>query len=103
MASSATRSISSTAADSAYSAVLEKKCDGAPLLVLPPCVRESLVPSALSTMPLGEWFSSERGRPRIRSTLVQLEPFQVSLDRMPELVSRLRSPKLAMRGSLEVT
>src|ERR687898_1428454 len=98
MAASATRSISSTAADSAYSAVLEKKSEGAPLLVLPPCVRYSLVPSALNTMPLGEWFSSDRGRPRIRSTLLQLEPFQVSWDRMPELVSRLRSPKFPMRG-----
>ncbi len=32
--------------------------------------------------------------------LVQLEPFQLSLDRMPELVSRLRSVKLPVRGSL---
>ena len=53
-------------------------------------------------MPFGAWFSSERGRPRIRSTAFQAEPFQVSLVRTPELVSRFASPLSEMRGSLEV-
>ena len=56
-------------------------------------------------MVLVAWFSSERGRPRTRSTLVQVEPLRVSRETTPELVSGFRMPPVVpapMRGSLEV-
>jgi hypothetical protein len=54
-------------------------------------------------MPLTAWFSSERGSPRTRSTASQDEPFQVSLVRTPELVSRFFSISVPWRASLEDT
>ena len=59
-----------------------------------------------SCRPFTEWFSSERGRPRTRSTFCQLDPFQVSREIMLELVSRLVSAPDGpppVRGSLEPT
>ena len=65
---------------------------------------KSLVPSGDRTMPLFEWFSSERGKPRIISTASQLPPSSVSRVMTPELVSRsFDSPLAAIRGSLEET
>jgi hypothetical protein len=59
-------------------------------------------------MPLPVWFSSDRGRPRTRSSLLQVEveAFHVRRDTMPEFVSRFLSVPLGpppIRGSLDVT
>jgi hypothetical protein len=59
--------------------------------------------SGSRSMPLVEWFSSERGSPRMSWTWSQLDPFQVSFDRMPELVSRFESSPTAIRQSDDVT
>src|SRR5918997_948569 len=102
----AARSILRIAAESAYSGKRAKFLEGAPWLVLPPAATNSVWPSALSCMPLTEWFSSERGSPRTRSVLTHWEPFQLRREMIPELVSRLRSvpePPAPMRGSLDPT
>src|SRR5918998_279346 len=102
----AAKSILRIAAESAYSGKRAKLLEGAPWLVLPPAATNKVWPSALSCIPLTEWFSSDRGRPRTRSVLTHFEPSQSSREMIPELVSRLRSvpePPAPMRGSLEPT
>ncbi len=94
------------AADSATSGRNAKLFDGAPLLVLPPCAMNKVFVAGSSARPLDEWFSSDRGRPRTRSSFVQLPPDLVSRDSMLEFVSRLVSVAAEpppMRGSLDVT
>src|SRR5690606_10622049 len=100
------RSIFSIAADMAYSVRHAGLLDGAPALVWPPCATYMMLVASSMTIPLVAWFSSDRGKPFTTSTLVHDVPFQVSLEMMPELVSRLRSPAVPpppMRGSLEAT
>jgi hypothetical protein len=66
----------------------------------------SLFVAVSSTIPLPWWFSSERGSPRTRSSLIHAEPFQVKRERIPEFVSRLVFVLLLpppMRGSLDRT
>src|SRR6056297_697501 len=105
-ASIASRSTDSRAADSAYSGVPEKLLLGAPWLVCPPDITYSVLVVGSRSIPLVEWFSSDRGRPRTSWTWSQLLPFHVSLEITPEFVSRFTSsppPPPPMRGSDELT
>ena len=102
----ALRSIERIAADRAYSGRRVKLCEGAPWLVWPPTATYSVLVAGSSAIPLEEWFSSDRGRPRTRSSFVHDEPLRVSRERIPELVSRLVSvpaPPPPIRGSEEPT
>ena len=72
------RSILRIAPASAVSTKPTKLFEGAPLLVFAPIARNSMVwpvtgSTAMST-PLAEWFSAERGRPRISAKLSTTAP-----------------------------
>jgi hypothetical protein len=102
----AVRLIDRIAAESAYSGRNTKLLEVAPSFVLPPCATNSVFVDVFRAIPLAAWFSSERGRPRTRSSFCHDEPFHVRREMMPEFVSRFVSVLFTpppMRGSLDPT
>src|SRR4029453_6321264 len=93
------------APDRAYSGRSAKLFEGAPSFVLPPALMYKVFVTGSSWRPFTEWFSSERERPRTRSSFCQEVPLQVRREIVPEFVSRPVScpdEPAPMRGSLEL-